>query len=473
MLNFHTYSKSFEVPAGIAELIIRYATDEFQTSVLDIDIIDVADITSGYEDDDQLTFYPNVLTIKAVDFSRNNYDVLKYATQLRTPIMPFMFEMDSSTFELEKYYGVDLKLNNKLLFRGYIDKKSLEYDDRSAEMSFDALDYSALLKQMNIKTQGVSTEPHWWYNPLGAVWWLGRYRNIYPELPDPRNVSINTAPVTNNADEFIEWDKGYYFKHNWRFNCDGNNGVPSYERRWNISSDPKGWHQVQLYMGHIYQRSGTCAEFIKNVAREIGCTIGTDMYNKVYCFKRFLNAQEMSDAERLDDPENTKIIDWNKYAHLGYIRGVKNVNQIYPANITIEGDYPAMFDSSKYFEDDQLDISTIVMRNLSDNGENGPPSFKAWDNDGENEQSVLNGIWDNSLGVQYHRIERIITKWTYLTRIRNKDRFEMKLRGINYWMHKIYLFWYSDIHYAYLRPMVVKRSIVNNITEFSGLEINL
>ena len=464
-VQFHTYNSQFTVPAGAAHLTINYASDEYQTDTLDFDVVNIADLQSGYEDDDQLTFYPNVLTVTVDDFTRDNYDVLKYATQLRPPIFPI--NSSGTTTGLEQYYGVELKLNGITVFKGYVDSQNIQYDEQTGEMTFDALDYSSLLKTLSLEIRERGTDPFMWQSLPTALWWY--FKVIYPNLPDPRSPSFGL--ITNNPDTFTQMDRGYYFKHNWTFLC-GNPGQ-GFIRSWDMNSDPNGWAKARMYVGHIETSSASYSDYIRNLALETGCTIGSDAYNKVYIFKRFMNAAEMQGAEDISG----KILSdgFSRFVHLPYIRGVRNINKRNPANITIEGDFPVFnqeANSKPLFENIQLDISTIHQRSISEDGENGPSTFKGRD-DQNNEADVLNGIFDPSLDLGYNRIERIITRWTYLTRIRNRDRFEFRLDGINYRMHKIYLFWFSNIHYAYLRPMVIKRKLIEDITEMTALEINL
>lgn len=473
---FNTYQRQFLLGAGVVDLKITYATDEYQYLPLDFEVINIAELSHGYEDDDQLTFYPNVLTITCDDFSKQNFTILKYATQMRPPLTKeneLILPQDwtrGTTRDLDKYYGIELKLDGKLLFKGFIDRNKIEYNNSSGELTFDCLDYTALLHQMNYQLPYyISTDLADWNSPLKYAADIFRY--IYPDLPAFNNIN---QPVTNNADVFANMAMGYYFRHNWRFHC-GN--PPPYVRSWDADFDPTGWYWVRFYMPALKHYSSNLADDLRRLAYELGCSIGSDVYNKVYLFKRFLSYAEIiaSNPQVLKYDEH--VIQYERYMHLHQIRAVRN-NTARSGILAVEGEggFPKVSSDPKSpaaFSQYQLDIQTTLEPAMGQNGTSGKSTFLDTQG-GYPGVEIMNGIEDPSINYRAWA-HNILTRWYYLIRSKNRDRYEIELWGVDYWMYKIYMFHFphpiGGDEYAYLRPFTIKKDLVNNKTKLTSLEM--
>jgi hypothetical protein len=473
-IQFHTYNRTFYLASGNAELTINYGTDEYQSATLDFEVINIAELSYGFEDDDQLTFYPNVLTITCDDYNTYNFNVLKYATQLRPPLTkPGEIYLhnnwpETNTKDLDKYYGVELKLNGRLLFKGYIDRNKIEYNYKTGELTFDCIDYTALLHQVNYKLDYYQNkDPANWYSPIDYV--ASVFRLIYPDLPDL--TAPSNMPITNNANYFANtMDLGFYFRHNWLFKC-GN--PPPYIRSWNLDIDPTGWYYVAFYMPTIKSQSNNLAQDIRQLAHELGCVIGSDVYNKIWFYKRFMTLAELQ-ASNPHLLTNDVVINYDRYMHLPQLRAVRNITKRSRLiHIIGEGNYPKVApepDSQAAYSQYQLDIQTSLEPALGGGGTSGRSTFR----DKQNIEGghISNGIIDPSLpSDDAYDAYKIIANWYYYSRNRNRDRIELELWGVDYWMHIIYLYWFNNHHYAYMRPMTIKKDLVNNKTAMTGIEI--
>lgn len=475
---FNTYQRQFFLGAGVVDLKITYATDEYQYLTLDFEVINIAELSHGYEDDDQLTFYPNVLTITCDDFTKQNFTILKYATQLRPPltednqlVLPHDWT-DGSTRDLDKFYGIELKLDGKLLFKGFIDRNKIEYNNREGTLVFDCLDYTALLHQLNYKFDYYQdTGLFHWFSPVEYAYGLFQY--IYPDLPNFSN--INEIPVTNNVETFSNMVLGYYFRHNWLFYC----GNEKYPRSWDMNIDPTGWYNVQFYMPLLKSNSTNLAEDIKGLAYELGCTVGSDVYNKVYCFKRFLTLNEIYASNPVVLNDNENVIEYERFMHLPQIRAVRNITKRSNlVHIEGEGEFPKVANdpkSSAAFTQYQLDIQTTLEPASGQNGTEGKSTFLDTE-PGYPGVEIMNGILDPSLDMTSEAY-KILTRWYYLNRLRNRDRYEFELWGVDYWMYKIYMYHFpcpvGGDEYVFLRPMTIKKDLVNNKTKMTGIEMVL
>lgn len=428
------FDKTYNVGANNSLRVkLLYQADD----VLDMDVISSGNLEFGYEDEDELTFYPNTMSLEFDDFEKKNYLILKHAFGL------------TGSNNYENNHSGEIYFNQNLVFSGYIDKKTLTYDDNTRRIFFELVDYSVLLRQ-----KPVPTSPQDWAGGITDI--IEIYKQVYPNL-DRTNVTQDISEYTSNT------FNGVYFRHNWQFRGNGSIGVPEFDVSW---SAPEGWKHVHIYREKIYENSDVFSDVIKNYAREFGMSIGSGGINKLYITKRFINSANFP-VVLLQDVKSYRREVW-----LNNIIGVRNIpknNPEPPTNIVVEGLYPTLNNQGDPVnKDDILDMQTILTRQQALNNE-GAPNIRV--SQGAYAQTVLNGIIDPDLvPLAYMPIERIITRHYYLARRKPRDKYEIELNGINYRMNEYYKLELPDELPVITRPIQISIDLIRQKTEMQALE---
>lgn len=433
-----TFVKEYKIATGILKLIIYYnLVDGFPP--LDFHVIEVGELEYGYEDQDELIFSPNIFRISITDYQRKNYYTLNEAFT-KTPE--------------EKYnlnHSVEVYLNNVIIYYGYIEKTSLKYDEKTRHTSFECVDFSIDLKNLNVEGA-----PEDWAGGISDVHYV--YKKVFP------NLQYN---VTNNVNTYITSDfNGLYLKHDWKFLGNGTIGVPTFERSWDINNDPDGYNHIHIFRKDMMAQSQYYIDYIKAFAKEFGMAIGTTGYNKVYLVKRFISSVQVQTREISD-----LINDYNTEVFLKNIIGVRNIPQSNQSNVIIEGTFQ-LANPIDVYSDPKNSDNVIDLRNLISfmvlNGT--APSIRV--SQGSYVQTVLNGVLDPSINSNYEYIERIIAKWTLITRRRPRSKYEIELRGIDYGMHEFYkISGLENVPLVVLRPLNIKLDLLRNKTNLIAIEV--
>jgi len=434
-----TFDKTYRVGRNEIRVKLNYNLI-YTTHELDMDVLDVGKLEFGYEDEDQLTFYPNVLRLEFNDYERNNYHTLKFAFG-ETPMGNY-----------ESNHSGELYFNGAKVFEGYIDKISLRYDEEKRHISFEMVDYTILLKQKTV--DGAPTD---WSGGVRDVILI--YKQVYPAL----NVNVTQDLSVYASNSF----NGAYFKHNWVFRGNGTIGVPSFDVSW---ADPEGWERVLVFRQKLYQSGTVWSEVIKSYAREFGMIIGSGGINKIYIVKRFIGSSGFS-PKRIDG----YLKSFTNQVWLSNVAGVRNIpqnNPDPPTNVVIEGTFATIngtLNGAPKDKDYVIDMRTILSRT---SGDQGNSSIKVYQSG--NTQEVLNGIYDPDLSpAAYRSIERIITRYTYLSRIRPRDKFELELSGVDYYMHEYYSMELEGVPSVILRPIQISLDLIKEVTTMQALEVGL
>lgn len=437
LLMFTFWEKTYNIAAGQVKIRIDY---DLTHSVFDLnfDVIDIGKLKYGFEDDDALTFYPNTLELTFEDAERKYYDVLKFSLGEFGNNYPLNYL---------KYGGVTLWLNGKIKFKGYIDPLTLEYIDDNRTTSFECIDVSKALRDMSVENVFGDDYQHNLGYLISAI-----YKKIYPEL----SYLVYDHPNFSN---------GLYFKHDWRF-TGYRTGTDHITRDWSNISDfilTKFYFSSFGFWGEN-RPADTYADLIKLLALQFGLIIGTTDYNKVFAVKRF--SPYTSSFINLD--ANLKN-NFKKYIHLPQIAGVRNTNtwtylptvqrRIYTAGfvetINSQGDLR--------YKNIVKEIATSIASDTTLLG-----SFTAISV--QENYPVYSDIYDPALNIRNH-IAQLISYWTYLTRIRPKDKIECELYGIDYAMFNFYEITNPGNPTLRFRPMTIEIDLLNNKTNMSGVEI--
>lgn len=438
------FEKTYRIgPRGEDELKVKLKYNLIYTDhELDMDVITLGKLEFGYEDEDQLTFYPNVFKLEFNDYKRKNYHTLKFAFG-ETPLGNY-----------ETNHSGQIYLNGNIIFEGYIDKKTLRYDEDTRHIEFDLVDYTVQLRQ---KTVGGN--PQDWAGGVRDI--IHIYRLVYP------NLNFN---VTQNINDYLDNSfNGVFFKHNWVFRGNGTVGVPNFDVSW---ADATGWDHVNIFRQRIYENSVVYSDVLKNYAREFGMIIGSAGVNKINITKRYINPASFP-TRRID----SFIKSYTTEIWLGNIAGVRNIplnNADPPLNVVTEGTFLTVdgtLNGAPQDQDNVIDMRTVLSRQQGTNN-TGVANIRV--SQGAYVQTVLNGIYDPDLTpAAWREIERIITRYTYLARVRPREKFELDLTGIDYYMHEYYSLQLENIPSVTLRPIHISKDILKKSTQVQALEVGL
>lgn len=449
------FEKNYKIAAGELKIKITYWSTV--NGVLDFGIINIGELEYGYEDEDQLTFFPNVFRMEFTDFERKNYAILKYSLEN----YPEQKHEDTGRVE------VFLNGSTYPVYDGYIDQETLTYDEEKRVTSFEAVDF--ILELKNITTFDINKAMGYIYDP--TAWppqpkhlvdlptvLLQIYRKIYPDL----RLTFTSNIADFNKPEF----NGFYWDHNWKFYA-YDNSFPPREKiaTWNNSPLIPIFAFYQHFWDVRYEME-TLAELIRQLSKEFGALIGSTAKNKVFFTKKYGKFTGVTNA--LD--KNIISGSLNKTLHLKKVQSVKNNNDggVVKKGTFQENPDRAGIPKNKY---NNLEMKTYLWTNsiFSSNVElytTEPIQYK-----------VGEGIVDPDLNTgtteTKWKIQDLITEYTYTSRKRSRDKFEMELNGIDYDLFKVYPLNIATGGTKNVRPMVIKKNLLTNTTSMTALEVGL
>lgn len=472
------FEKNYKIAAGELKIKITYWSTV--NGVLDFGIINIGELEYGYEDEDQLTFFPNVFRMEFTDFDRKNYAILKYS-------------LDNYPEQKHEDTGrVEVFLNGSIypIYDGYIDQETLTYDEEKRVTSFEAVDF--ILELKNITTFNMADNPN--ANPpalesIPSVLWK-IYRKVYPELPETmtaENITNNIATFNSSSFRGIYWDHNWIFKGKRRV-FTGPNILTDYYDVYETADwkydffAPRFAFYVSFWNNYP---AGTLAELVKQLGKEFGALIGSTQKNKIFFKKRYFYNQ--GSYEELD----SKIIS-ESFSKTLFLKPAKNVRNNHGFLEVNEGlgtlspgyDKNPNRGSTPANAYNNIDITTYF-GTLADSLE-GDPQF--WNTNVEIKKGSYNyrvsksildpdivdpEIVDPEIVDNNRRIQELITYYTLKSRERSRDKYEMELYGTDYDLSKSYRLNIATGGTRYLRPMVIKKNLLTNTTSMTALEVGL
>ncbi|MBP9095512.1 MAG: hypothetical protein KBG21_02825 [Ignavibacteria bacterium] len=439
------YTKEYKVAAGWLKFKITYNSG---FGSLNFDVVNIADLEYGYEDDDQLTFYPNVFRLEFTDFERNNYEILKLSLNTYNP--PSIYYETIGKVEVILNRG----LGDELLYEGYIEPETLSYAEETRITSFDAVDKILQLKNISIPFFGDPTE---WHNVPSILYEL--YKRVFPGL----QYNITSDPVVFSSSSF----NGIYFDHNWKFQTYA--AVNGATVIWKDAPEQIYFQFGHKFWGNNYYPYNTAADLLRQFALEFGAMIGSPLKNKVYFKKRFIKRDTVNTINITD-----KILgkSFQKLIALKKIQAVINSNQFTGQKI-VEGSYVA--NPNRGIPDNLYEVlemnTNLACLEAPDPGSNvsifvDDPEYPVY-------AVVQKDITDVDLDDNKYTIQQLITRYTYLSRVNARDKFEMTLSGIDYNIFTHYSLTFPGIPSYVLRPLTIKKNLLNNTTQMTALEVGL
>lgn len=435
-----SYLKTYNLPTGL----FTFEINGPYTGGLQFEIINNLTQEFGYEDNDELTFYPGVLTIEISDPERTQYNQLKY-------------NLDLLLYPTE----ITATINGKV-FRGYIDKETLEYSESTRTTKFECVDVTKKLANNNamMLTNGA---PYYRTSPAQRIYEI--WKKVYPTIPCI--FSESEAEIINSG--------GFYWKHDWQFiskDIAGNTLASSSLRAQDLNF-PSFWTNCVIMVENPFLMTQlTDAEYLKFLAREFGMVIGTMGYNQVYVRKRYTNNLVTHNLI----PE-TNIINYTKTNFIKKVVSCKNhisdPNSYYPPQPAGTNNY--YYDDGGYFnrpldKDIVLEITTYLPEGFGDTGVS-----TLYIREGETRHSVFGnggGVRDPELpGSGYQAIGILLAYWNWYIRKDSRDKYEIEVKGIDYDLHKYYKF--MDNTMRYLRPIRIVKDYINNKSTITGIQNNL
>jgi hypothetical protein len=453
--------KIYKVAAGELKIKITY----FSTAngVLDFGVINIGELEYGYEDEDQLTFFPNVFRMEFTDFERKNYDILKYSLD----------NYPAQKFEDTGRVEVFLNGSTYAIYDGYIDQETLTYDEEKRVTSFEAVDFILNLK--NITTFNMRSDPLGYPYPGGlppkletvpyVLWRI--YKNIYPDLPEPMPLPppLFEQGITNQITKFNKKDyMGIYWKHNWKFTGHNNYTVPggfsynSTSADWSTDYFKPVFAFFKYFWEERYEMY-TLADLIKQLSKEFGAVIGSTGKNKVFFIKRF------PDYGGIKEPLDGAIIAGSliKTLYLKKITAVKNNNELFgPTKSFVFPENPNRPGYPKN-NDDYMEIKTYFgtqpsgALDLTDGWQTSIRLTHTDDNIYKVGKTITDPDFDYIDNPAPWTLQNLTTEYVYRSRQKSRDKYEMELNGIEYDLFKSYSILGPLNSVKALRPMVIKK----------------
>lgn len=465
----------YNITVGVLKIKLTYF--DINNRELNLGVINIGELEYGYEDEDQLTFFPNIFRIEFTDFDRINYEVLKKSLD-RYPLLDY-----KACGRVEVWLKKFGAANFETIYDGFIDNETLSYDEKSRVTSFEAVDFILDLK--NITTYDLRSDPGMFPPKLENVpyvlWRI--YKNIYPEMPEP---TIPSYGITNQISMFndelpnMNPYKGIYWKHNWKFTGHNNYSTPtgfSYNETsadWSTDYFKPVFAFFKYFWNERYEMY-TLADLIKQLSKEFGAVIGSTVKNKVFFIKRY------PDYGSVKEPLDGKIIEGtlSKTLYLRKVASVKNQNELFGTTKSFTFDENPDRPGYPKKKEDNLEIKTYfgtMPSNPIDMTDGWQTSVRLTHTDG-NIYKVGRTITDPDFSVYEHpqpwTLQTLITEYVYNSRQKNRDKYEMELMGINYDIFKSYSVKDGFNHAKTLRPMLIKKNLLKNTTQMTALEVGL
>ena len=455
-MNYKYWNKIYNLPHGSMRFSFKYLADVLGDFKFNLEVVEMGEVESGYEDDDLLTFSPSVMRVGFIDYERYNYEYMKQVLGQ----YPFYEVQDVTNFE---FYWTPKGESERIEFAGYIDKNSLNYDADRKIFSFDVISFAKMLKDITVSDL---LDTQW----ESFIYVLSRiYEKVYPNF-------TNEAQVTNDINIFKQgYFKGIFLKHNWiyrgQFGATQNFG------------DPSNYNKIAFLWKGMYWKCGqnadefpfdTWADALKQMCVDFAVTIGTEQPNKVYCVKRFVKASSVV-AEAIDITDRivggySKEL-WlkniictvnNNYATgwrvtYGYDRQNPNRPNI-PANKETHYEINTRFGC--YQNINNLSYATVRVRsNVVNSG---------W-------EDVYSGCTDTDImqSNQAYLFQHLVCALYQASREIPHDKYEFLFYGLNYSMADYYKHHPSGTPLKVLRPLVLKKNYITNRTQVTALEIGI
>jgi len=445
-LKYKIFDKTYDLKYCDLRLIFKYNAEYLGNFEFDLNCISIGELESGYEDDDQLTFYPNVLKLGFEDVNRWNYEYLKQVIES----YPDYENYEVTQFEL--WYNKKGEQSRKV-FLGSVDGQSLKYTERKRILEFDLVDITQSLKTKTTDLTGVGGTDKWAF----PYYIHTIYKSIFPDL---------NYNVTNDINVFKQPNyKGIYFKHNWVFKGDVSGALKSFE-------NPEQWNDI-WFLGNTILNDlnnySTMTDVLKAIAQQFGLVIGCEEPNKIHVLKRFVKP---SWAESIAiDIKNYLINDYTKEIWLKNVIAVRNSityqGQGGSPPVTV-GDYrPNPNDSTK---PKNLDTLLEVTTPFATGNIYGIIYFP--------NPNMPYGIetadicFDRDINMQSY-IEWVIAELYLKAREVARDKFEFELMGTDYSMADYYKLHQEGTPLKIMRPLTIKKDLIKNKTKITALEIGL
>lgn len=448
---FKQFTKSYNTISGNLKIVIDYWIPDESDILLSFDVVDEVELNYGYEDEDQLTFYPNVCKLTFDDYDEINSDILKRSLEQYSNTLP-----ESHL----QYSGVTIFLDENIKFKGYIDEESFSYDDRTMRVSFEVLDLTMALGNMNVDRDkiidifGVRIPDN---NIITLTYPLyGIFKQVWSDFSGGlwSTNDINNPGIS-----------GTFINHNWQFTGRKISTSEFKVRDWaNVSEFATTLFNFDS-MG-LFGENRPCktwTDFLRIMAISFGAIIGVADYGKVYFRKRFTS---MDDATFMDITSSVEQYPLIK-VFLKALRGVVVRNHWNGERTFQWGDIERTSNDEVKYEDRVTTIDTYVG---SYNDETGSGTCIYIDGA---DFPVMNEVKDPELPSYAAHCWQIVGIWLRNARLKLKRKIECTLTGINYDMVTVYK--YNPLGNPFrkinFRPMTMKQKLIKHKTDIVGIEI--
>lgn len=476
-MNQALFTRLYNIPSGALTVKINYFKDD-TAAALNFDVMEDIELEYGYEDEDQLTFYPNKCKLVFGDRIRTNFQVLQKSTG----------GFDYTTPENKMSYGgVELILDGVTKFKGYIDELSLEYNGYDFTTSFEVLDLTVQLRNMSVDRNQIIDEKGNMININGypgnfpgmilPLWWYGPFKEIWSDFPccwnnsNPANIysvdSINSPGLLGN-----------FIRHDWIFHGHDVEPVEDQYRYWSTIND-FCLTFFDLDTSGLFDENRPCRnwiDYLKLIATCFGAIIGVMDYGKVYFIKRFGN----NNPNPIDISGQVLDNDLLITGYLPAMRGSVVNNHINGYDFSVDRGVVERINDTEYKFIDKVKvldtyISSYMHRDIGGGNFENYTDIYVYINSGQhNFHLPVWSVWDPALGGEgtAGQIYEILATWQSQVRSKIKNKIEFDAAGINYDMVSIYSVTSPQTNITInFRCMTLKKSLIKNQSHIVGIEI--
>lgn len=457
---YRTFDKTYDLGYAEVRLTFEYIANFLGNFEFNLNCLSLGQIESGYEDDDLLTFYPNVMHLQFTDIDRYNYEYLRQVVES----YPDLTNPEVTLFEVWFNVKGDLP---KRMFLGSVDKRTMKYTEMSRILEFDLVDVTQDLK-VTTCDYIYPDPPNWasFYNPILRYIYTA-YSQVFPDLL----YNVTTDIETFKSEDF----NGIYFQHNWEFKKFGGNFpfIPWISNWDDIAVMTNGSHPET----YVFKKDNY-AEMLKAIALQFGMSIGCEEPGKIYAFKRFVSTAWALD--KTIDILPYLVNDYTKELWLPNLICVQNTFTYTPiglgwpsyyTSVARMGDWrPNSSDPNKPENLDQvLEIETDTN---SGSRMSSDTSLYLRDNGSSTGWSPMCEVKDPDIGFTNY-LEYVIAGLYQRARERSKDKYEFEVYGIDWSMADYLKLQQDGFAMKVMRPMVIKKDLLNNKSYITALEIGM
>jgi hypothetical protein len=368
---WYPFGKSYKTASGDVLAII----DGTGLDLMDCDLKKIDRLSVGFDDADELVFFPSKIKLQFRDPSKALYDYMR----ANTP-------------------NVSVQLNGDPFYYGIPDVMQVTRIEKTRESEFVAFDASNQLKNIKIK-DSIGSD----LNPLGYI----------------DGVYVATRQLILDIFKQINPDVTLHVNQDWAFKLRAPLDDPTY------TFDQTLLKTNPLFFGT--KPFDTLADLLKNLAQNFGCSAGMFDRNNAYFVKRWKSSASPISLDMTGTTRRVK--QFKRSTWLAQLNAVR-VNEKGPFTDTYtEGDWDALPSGEPRYPDKTLQVD------LWWGTSNTSTNISIFD--GEAVRNLAT-IQDLAVDSTFRNVRETVAKYLYNYRSIARQKYESTLYGLDYSILNLY-----------------------------------